>query len=146
MTQNFAMILHELVTNALKYGALSVPQGRVAIRVDRLPSGLSFSWQEFGGPPVKLPIRKSFGSQILGAFAQGFCESVDANYARDGFCYSLRIHSDRLGAAKPALFPNTAATSIAPRVTKNSDADRLLESLARTRMAAISERKPATAA
>jgi len=144
MTQNFALILHELITNALKYGALSLPQGRVAMRFDRTPSALHFAWQEFDGPPVEAPIRKSFGSQILGAFASGFCEKVDASYAPDGFCYALQIHTDEPGALEPVLPPDLAMTSIAPGIAGNGDADALLAWLARTR--AATERKPATTA
>ena len=46
MTQDFSLILHELVTNALKYGALSVAKGRVTIRLDWVPSVLTFTCKE----------------------------------------------------------------------------------------------------
>jgi len=67
--QQFAMVVHELATNALKYGALSSPDGRVSIsgKLDRhngSPSFL-FSWKESGGPRISLPTRKGFGSVIL---------------------------------------------------------------------------------
>ena len=64
-----AMALHELATNAVKYGALSVDQGRVAVtwslasrESDRR---LVLDWRERGGPPVKAPERKGFGSRLL---------------------------------------------------------------------------------
>ena len=62
-----AMALHELATNATKYGALSRPQGRVAIRwgVDRTGAELSLSWREQGGPPVHAPERRGFGSRLI---------------------------------------------------------------------------------
>jgi len=62
-----AMALHELATNATKYGALSRPQGRVAIRwgVDRSGAELSLSWREEGGPPVHAPDRRGFGSRLI---------------------------------------------------------------------------------
>ena len=48
-------VLHELVTNAAKYGALSVPKGSVTVSWDRKPNGhtanLVLAWREFGGPP-----------------------------------------------------------------------------------------------
>ena len=55
-SQAMAMVLHELVTNAAKYGALSVPTGRVSISWDRKSNGhaaanLEFLWRELGGPP-----------------------------------------------------------------------------------------------
>jgi two-component sensor histidine kinase len=90
--QQFAMIIHELTTNALKYGALSVPNGRVSIegKIDR--DGLySFAWRETGGPAVAAPTRKGFGSVILLDSARQFSESVLADYASTGLIYSLRI-------------------------------------------------------
>jgi two-component sensor histidine kinase len=86
------MIIHELTTNALKYGALSVPNGRVSIegKIDR--DGLySFAWREAGGPAVAAPTRKGFGSVILLDSARQFSESVLADYASTGLIYSLRI-------------------------------------------------------
>ncbi len=52
--QAIAMVLHELATNAAKYGALSTENGRVSIRWDRhARSHLVFEWQEIGGPPCR---------------------------------------------------------------------------------------------
>ena len=65
----FALIIHELATNALKYGALSVPSGRISIlgKVKQASgvSQFSLTWSEKGGPPVAKPTRKGFGSVIL---------------------------------------------------------------------------------
>jgi two-component sensor histidine kinase len=65
-----AMVLHELTTNAVKYGALSAPAGRVAVswRVVQAPSQaplLWLEWQESGGPPVAAPSRQGFGSRFI---------------------------------------------------------------------------------
>jgi two-component sensor histidine kinase len=85
MTQNFSLILHELLTNALKHGALSVPAGRVSLRLDWNSWVLTFMWQESGGPAVSPPAGAGFGSRILGDFARSFCQNVDASYAPTGF-------------------------------------------------------------
>lgn len=77
MTQNLSLILHELLTNALKYGALSVPHGRVNVRLDWTSWVLTFVWQERGGPSVLPPDGFGFGSRILGAFAKSFCQNVN---------------------------------------------------------------------
>lgn len=66
---SLGMTLHELATNASKYGALSVETGRIAIRwsgtsVEGKPS-LELSWQEEGGPVVQPPARKGFGSRLI---------------------------------------------------------------------------------
>jgi two-component sensor histidine kinase len=62
------MAVHELATNASKYGSLSVSTGRVAIRWEvegAERKQLSFSWQEAGGPPVLPPARKGFGTRLI---------------------------------------------------------------------------------
>lgn len=67
----FAMALHELVTNAIKHGALSVPGGRVAIawRLDPKDGEprLQLRWSEHGGPPVQAPSSRGFGSRMIEA-------------------------------------------------------------------------------
>src|SRR5262249_15184373 len=62
--QAVARVLHELATNAAKYGALSTPGGRVSVNWDRKPNGdgtkLMLVWQELGGPPVKSEVHSSY--------------------------------------------------------------------------------------
>ena len=60
-----SMALHELCTNALKYGALSQPKGRVAIRWTKADEAVAMEWRETGGPKVELPSRRGFGSRLL---------------------------------------------------------------------------------
>ncbi len=64
-----ALILHELGTNAAKYGALSRSEGHVAIAWEVTPvdgeARLRFRWEEIGGPPVKPPTRTGFGSRLI---------------------------------------------------------------------------------
>jgi PAS domain S-box-containing protein len=64
--QSVAMALHELATNAAKYGALSAQNGRVEVSWRRAPDGaLGISWRETGGPPVRKPSRKGLGTTLL---------------------------------------------------------------------------------
>ena len=65
--QNFALALHELATNAAKYGALSNAAGHVRIswEVEESSALFRFHWCERGGPPVKEPEIKGFGSVVL---------------------------------------------------------------------------------
>jgi PAS domain S-box-containing protein len=67
--QAVSMVFHELATNAAKYGALSTPGGRVAVRWYRLQNGnadaLRVEWQEAGGPAVKAPRRCGYGTEII---------------------------------------------------------------------------------
>ena len=92
--QQFAMIVHELATNAVKYGALSVPDGRVAIsgKTDRYNGAefFIFSWRETGGPQVLQPTKRGFGSTILLESAEQF-GNVTAKYLPDGLIYQLQL-------------------------------------------------------
>ncbi|MET1027421.1 MAG: HWE histidine kinase domain-containing protein, partial [Dongiaceae bacterium] len=61
-----ALVVHELVTNARKYGALKVPGGRITLQSAVDAAGdIAISWRESGGPPVAPPQRRGFGSTIL---------------------------------------------------------------------------------
>ncbi len=106
MTQNFSLIVHELLTNALKHGALSVPQGRVGVRLTWDGAMLTFVWQERQAPAGRPKGHAGFGSMLLGAFAQNFCQSVDTSYEPEGLRYMLKIRSEEvrcLAAERPAL-------------------------------------------
>jgi two-component sensor histidine kinase/PAS domain-containing protein len=60
-----SLALHELATNAAKYGALSRPEGRVEISWDARDDQVDLSWRESGGPPVGPPSRRGFGSRLI---------------------------------------------------------------------------------
>jgi len=60
-----SLALHELATNATKYGALSCPEGRVSVQWGEREGMLRLDWQESGGPPVVVPNQKGFGSRLL---------------------------------------------------------------------------------
>ena len=64
--QLIAMVLHELTTNSVKYGSLSVSQGRIRVEWSYAANGtLALRWTETGGPPVKPPERQGFGTRVL---------------------------------------------------------------------------------
>jgi two-component sensor histidine kinase len=68
-TQALAMALHELATNAAKYGALSTPGGQVSVTWDFKPNGqaatLILEWREAGGPPVAARVQSSYGTDLI---------------------------------------------------------------------------------
>jgi PAS domain S-box-containing protein len=71
--QTIAVALHELATNAAKYGALSVAAGKVRVEWSRADADrqLVLRWTEAGGPPVKPPTRKGFGTNVMEAMIRG---------------------------------------------------------------------------
>jgi PAS domain S-box-containing protein len=82
---SFAMAVHELATNALKYGALSCEAGRVAIRWGTAGGRLSFVWRETGGPAVAAPSRRGFGSRLIErALAAELSGRVEIAFAPEG--------------------------------------------------------------
>jgi two-component sensor histidine kinase len=90
--QNFALALHELATNSVKYGALSEATGKVKvswiIKPDQSGSALKFRWHESGGPPVSLPTRQGFGSQLL----KGIFSDVALEYPVEGLRCEIEVH------------------------------------------------------
>jgi two-component sensor histidine kinase len=62
-----SMAIHELLTNALKYGALSVPSGWISISWDLAAEGeeVTLRWDENGGPPVQPPSARGFGTRLI---------------------------------------------------------------------------------
>jgi PAS domain S-box-containing protein len=88
-----SMALHELSTNAVKYGALSGPTGRVDVTwaLNGRRDQVTMIWAESGGPPVQAPTRKGFGSRLL---QQGLAIELgapaDVTYAADGLVCTIR--------------------------------------------------------
>lgn len=103
-TQNIGLALHELATNAAKYGALSVPEGRVSIewKLVTTESGermLRLSWREENGPPVTEPNRKGFGHIVVErTVADSLDASVDLKFAPTGVTWSVEIPASRFHA------------------------------------------------
>jgi PAS domain S-box-containing protein len=98
--QTFALIFHELATNAIKHGSLSVPGGQLSARWsvagERGAETFAFHWRERGGPKVTAPARKGYGQTILedGARHIGEPEIV---YAEEGLRYDLRAPLAAIG-------------------------------------------------
>lgn len=82
--------LHELATNALKHGALSVREGRVELAWVVRDGRLDLVWKESGGPPVSEPARKGFGSRLLGgALLQGYGGEANLRFDPGGVEFKL---------------------------------------------------------
>ncbi|RKS88876.1 sensor histidine kinase [Sphingosinicella microcystinivorans] len=98
---SMALAVHELATNATKYGALSVPSGKIDIRWQAGRAGtddpFAFEWIEVDGPPVALPKRRGFGSRLLNrALAPQFGGAVGVMYRPEGLHFTLQTTMKRL--------------------------------------------------
>jgi PAS domain S-box-containing protein len=88
--QAIGLALHELATNAGKYGALSTNNGRVDIRWQAAANLFTMSWIENEGPPVVEPTRRGFGSTVIDTMAkQSLGGEVAVNYAPSGLRWQL---------------------------------------------------------
>lgn len=99
--QNIGLALHELSTNAAKYGALSVPSGHVDITWARRPpeagGGFELSWQEGGGPPVEKPAARGFGSLVIERnLARALDGTVDLDFATSGLVCHVQVPEQHL--------------------------------------------------
>jgi len=88
---SFSLILHELLTNAIKHGALSNDAGIVDLRLSRQGNSLAFDWRESGGPLVEMPEGEGgFGTQLIDRmFAQGFGAQISRQFRREGLAFSM---------------------------------------------------------
>lgn len=88
-----ALVIHELMTNAAKYGSLSVPDGRLEISWSCSETeGCRVSWTETGGPAVKAPTREGFGSKLIRTtMIYDLGGSADISYPPNGMTASLVI-------------------------------------------------------
>ena len=91
---SLALVLHELGTNAVKYGALSTAEGRVDVSWKLDDTGeeprFHFDWQELDGPPVTPPTRVGFGTRLIQqSLGPDFGASVDLAYRPDGVIFSV---------------------------------------------------------
>jgi two-component sensor histidine kinase len=96
-TQAMAMVLHELVTNAARHGALSAPDGQLSMSWDRRTNGhgaasLTFIWRELGGPPVAGEVPSGYGTSLIrGLVPHELGGRVNLVFASDGACCTIEI-------------------------------------------------------
>jgi two-component sensor histidine kinase len=114
-----SLTLNELATNATKYGAWSVPDGKVTVSwhseavtpkaakdgleteehlEEKQRDELVIHWAEDGGPPVSAPSKKGFGSAVIQfAVERGLRGKMEANYAPQGIRYTIRLPTKLTG-------------------------------------------------
>ena len=95
MAQGLTLVLHELATNARKYGALSVAGGQVAVSWSlqgQDPVQLFLRWEEKGGPPVHRPEREGFGSTLIrSTVLRQLQGELEFSWKREGLCCQLIV-------------------------------------------------------
>lgn len=122
--QTVGLALHELATNAVKYGSLSVPAGKITVRWSREPDNpqcIALDWTETGGPPASPPTRKGFGHAVIERMAPASIGGrVALEYLPTGLHWRLIIPTSALSAGD-ALQSHGAGPSpddIAPATTR----------------------------
>lgn len=108
----FALVVHELMTNAVKYGALSQPEGHVSITLQRRDDWLHVSWREDGGPKIHPPEAKGFGTTLIETSVPFELDGeVDLEYHSDGLRAALRLPQSVLVDKVPLKALDTVSTS-----------------------------------
>jgi PAS domain S-box-containing protein len=101
-TQSLAMVLHELVTNAAKYGALSAPDGQVSVSWERFsgegePPKLIMIWRETGSPLAAAPRESGFGTNLIRDLVpHELGGTVDLSFGAEGLCCTIEVQIERL--------------------------------------------------
>jgi PAS domain S-box-containing protein len=127
--EQVGLAIHELATNAARFGALSAPAGLVTVSwtLDGPGNGkrdLMIAWQESGGPPVEAPERKGFGHVVLTRVVPGSLQGrATLAFDRDGICWKLVVPADgavgfddewSAAPVSEVKSPRSMATAVAP--------------------------------
>ena len=88
------LLLHELTTNAVKYGGWSQPGGTIAIDWQRDGGDIVLNWRESGVPIVEQPTRKGFGSMLMTSAARQLGGSAEREFTADGAVIAVRFPAD----------------------------------------------------
>ena len=107
---HLALVLHELATNARKYGALSVPTGRLAVQWEMRTNGersnLVLEWKESGGPKVSTPKERGFGSTLIERTLSAHGGEASMSFGADGV-------ASRITLPLPQRSPSSVGQAIA---------------------------------
>jgi PAS domain S-box-containing protein len=114
--QTLALALHELATNAAKYGALSSLHGRISLSWKRLADALELEWIEDSGPPVETPLSRGFGTRsVIASIETQLGGHALFDWRPEGLCCRLTVP-----LAEPAALPDQPAAQ--PHGQANSEA------------------------
>ncbi len=91
VARNLSLVFHELVTNAIKHGALSRPDGRIDIAWRKDADGLIVSWTERGGPPASPPAQRGFGTRLVVGCVRSLGGRVEAEFPPSGLVCEISL-------------------------------------------------------
>jgi two-component sensor histidine kinase len=95
MVLSLSLVIHELATNATKYGALSNDNGRIDISWRENAYQIELTWIEKGGPSVAAPSQEGFGSRLIrGAFPSGYRPKADFEFTPEGLIFKLVFYRE----------------------------------------------------
>lgn len=87
------IVLHEMTTNALKYGALSIPSGKIRIDWAKDQDTVTLNWREMDGPAVSPPVNFNFGSKLILATLKQINARFEPTFAASGYCYTIVLNT-----------------------------------------------------
>jgi CheY-like chemotaxis protein len=118
MALHVALMLHELSTNSVKYGALSKAEGNVSVTWTINDNVLRLGWVERGGPPVKMPMKRGFGTTLIEQTVKGEGGSAKMTVEADALRWQIALPlPDPKDGGTPITAPSSDANSmsVAPR-------------------------------
>ena len=133
---HLALILHELATNARKYGALSVPNGRLSVTWQMRTNGgrnLLLLWKESSGPKVTAPSERGFGSTLIEQTLQVHGGGASVHYNTDGVTCEIKLPVTE--KARPSIGTDAAA----PKITTGPSVLQPQDNLKSTRILIIED-------
>jgi len=98
VARHLILLVHELVTNAVKYGSLSRLSGRVMVDWREDGDAIVLAWKEIDGPRVESPQRVGFGSHLVAACIKALSGTMQQKFAPDGFICSVSFKANGKGA------------------------------------------------
>jgi two-component sensor histidine kinase len=115
VAQTLALAVHELATNAAKYGALSCASGRVHIGWAMKPDCVEIVWSEEGGPPVSEPTKLGFGSMVIRSVSQHLNGTVQFLWEETGLKCILTVARSQFQLLDAPAWPDVEA--LVPKLT-----------------------------
>ena len=93
-------MLHELCTNATKYGALSKAEGRISVNWSVLDENMHLRWTETGGPPVTPPSRGGFGLNFMNSLLRNVDGQITTEFRSEGIVHTVVARVEFLDSAR----------------------------------------------